>query len=128
MKQLEANELVQESTPAEAERSGEEATPLEEIITDEMIAEAPPGPDEDAQFKALIEAAIYITDEPLTPAQIAAALGQPAERINRLLDDLTAEYSKPERGLSIREIAGRFQMSTKPAHHDAIPPFAKNLK
>ncbi len=128
MKQLEANELAQEGTPAEAERSGEEATPLEEIITEEMIAEAPPGPDEDAQLKALIEAAIYITDEPLTPAQIAAALGQPAERINRLLDELTADYGRLERGLSIREIAGGFKMSTKPEHHEAIRAFVKNLK
>src|ERR1700682_2017853 len=122
MEPLEVNELERESTPADTERPSEEAAAeqaepepaqLEEIITAEMIVEAPPGPDEDAQFKALIEAAIYITDEPLTPAQIAAALGQPAERINRLLDDLTVEYNKPERGLSIREIAGGFKMSTK---------------
>jgi segregation and condensation protein B len=141
MEPLEVNELEQEGTPAENERPSEEAasltagtettgeaTQVEEIITAEMIVEAPPGPDEDAQFKALIEAAIYITDEPLTPAQIAAALGQPAERINRLLDDLTAEYNKPERGLSIREIAGGFKMSTKPEHHEAIRAFVKNLK
>jgi segregation and condensation protein B len=141
MEQLEVNELEQESTPAETERPNEEPAPetaepesaeagetqLEEIITAEMIVEAPPGPDEDAQFKALIEAAIYITDEPLTPAQIAAALGQPAERINRLLDELTAEYNRPERGLSIREIAGGFKMSTKPEHHEAIRAFVKKL-
>ena len=141
MEPLEVNELEQESTPAKNESPSEDAAsvtvepeaaeedaPLEEIITAEMIVEAPPGPDEDAQFKALIEAAIYITDEPLTPAQISAALGQPAERINRLLDELTAEYNRPERGLSIREVAGGFKMSTKPEHHEAIRAFVKNLK
>lgn len=102
--------------------------PVEEIVAEEYVVEAPAGFDEDAQLRAIIEAAIYITDEPLTPAQIAAALGQPAERINRLLDELTAEYSRPERGLSVREIAGGYKMATKPEHHEAIRSFVKNLK
>jgi len=112
----------------EATETAAEAPAIEEIITEEMIVEAPAGPDEDAQLKAIIEAAIYITDEPLTPVQISAALGQPAERVNRLLDELTSDYSRLERGLSIREIAGGFKMSTKPEHHEAIRAFVKNLK
>ena len=84
MEPLEVNELERENTPAETERPVEEAAAeqaepepaqLEEIITAEMIVEAPPGPDEDAQFKALIEAAIYITDEPLTAARRGLAGG-----------------------------------------------------
>jgi segregation and condensation protein B len=102
--------------------------PPEDLSADDFVVEAPAGPDEDAQLKAIIEAAIYITDEPLTPAQIAAALAQPAERVNRLLDELTAEYNRPERGLSIREIAGGYKMATKPEHHEAIRTFVKNLK
>jgi segregation and condensation protein B len=105
----------------------EEAS-VEEVIAQEFVVEAPAGPDEDAHLKAIIEAAIYITDEPLTPAQISAASGQPAERVNRLLDELTAEYNRAERGLSIREIAGGFKMATKPEHHEAIRTFVKNLK
>lgn len=124
MKQLEANELAPEAGEAQTP----EPTPLEEIITGDMIAETPAGPDEDAQLRAIIEAAIYITDEPLTSAQIAAALGQPAERVNRLLDELTAEYSRAEHGLSVREIAGGYKISTKPEHHEAIRAFVKNLK
>jgi segregation and condensation protein B len=102
--------------------------PVEDVLAAEFAIEAPAGPDEDAQLKAIIEAAIYITDEPLTPAQISAALSQPAERVNRLLDELTAEYTRPERGLSIREIAGGYKMATKPEHHEAIRTFVKNLK
>jgi segregation and condensation protein B len=41
---------------------------------------------------------------------------------------LTAEYSRPERGLSVREIAGGYKMATKPEHHEAIRSFVKNLK
>ena len=122
-------EVKEEAPQADAEELPvlEEAS-VEEVISQEYVVEAPAGPDEDAHLKAIIEAAIYITDEPLTPAQISAAIGQPPERVNRLLDELTAEYNRPERGLSIREIAGGFKMATKPEHHEAIRTFVKNLK
>ena len=41
----------------------------------------PPVPVEDAQLKAVLEAIVYVAEEPLTAAQMAAALQQPAERI-----------------------------------------------
>src|SRR5277367_6138615 len=82
----------------------------------------------DAQLRAVVEAVIYITDEPLSADQIATALQQPAAKIGQVLEELTAEYSKPDRGLSIREVAGGYKVSTKPEHHEAIRAFVKNLK
>ena len=81
-----------------------------------------------AQLKALVEAVIYITDEPLSADQIAIALAQPAEKVGRVLEELTAEYNKPEHGLTVREIAGGYKMSTKPEHHEAVRAFVRNLK
>src|SRR5579863_3475705 len=82
----------------------------------------------DAQLRAVVEAVIYVTDEPLSADQIATALQQPAARIGEVLAELTAEYNKPEHGLTIREVAGGYKMSTKPEHHEAIRAFVKNLK
>jgi segregation and condensation protein B len=82
----------------------------------------------DEQLRAVVEAVIYITDEPLSADQIATALQQPAARIGQVLEELTAEYNKPEHGLTIREVAGGYKMSTKPEHHEAIRTFVKNLK
>jgi segregation and condensation protein B len=82
----------------------------------------------DDQLKAIVEAAVYITDEPLSAEQIAAALEQPAAAVARILEELTAEYSKPEHGLTLREVAGGYKVSTKPEHHEAIRAFVKNLK
>jgi segregation and condensation protein B len=82
----------------------------------------------DAQVKALVEAVIYVTDEPLSADQIAIALQQPAVKVGRVLEELTAEYNKPGHGLTVREIAGGYKMSTKPEHHEAIHAFVKNLK
>lgn len=82
----------------------------------------------DPALKALIEAIIYVTDEPLSAAQIAEALNVPLETVAPILADLVAEYAQPSRGLSVREVAGGYQMSTKPEHHEAIRAFVKNLK
>ena len=80
------------------------------------------------QLRAVVEAVIYVTDEPLSADQIATALQQPAARIGQVLEELTAEYGKPEHGLTIREVAGGYKISTKPEHHEAIRAFVKNLK
>ena len=80
------------------------------------------------QLRAVVEAVIYVTDEPLTADQIATALQQPAANIGRVLEELSAEYTKTEHGLTIREVAGGYKMSTKPEHHEAVRAFVKNLK
>ncbi len=82
----------------------------------------------DEEIRAILEAIIYITDEPLTMEQMAAALRQPRERIATLLAALTAEFAKPEHGLTIQEVAGGYKMATKAEHHESVRAFVKNLK
>lgn len=117
------------AAPDAAAATEEAMTPDEVLSTGETNAAPPPIAEaERAQMKAIIEAVTYITDEPLTAQQIAAALQRPMEVVQSLLDELLADYAKPERGLSIREVAGGFKMSTKPEHHESIRTFVKNLK
>ncbi|MBL8242011.1 MAG: SMC-Scp complex subunit ScpB [Bryobacterales bacterium] len=111
-----AEEPAAEEPPAaENEESGEEAEPVPMELSD-------------VELKAILEAVIYITDEPLEAKQIAQALQQPLERVEASLAELVVEFSRPERGLQIREIAGGFKMATKPEHHEAVRQFVKNLK
>lgn len=101
------------------------------LSMDELLEEAPPPAPvsmEDAQLKAVLEAIIYIAEEPMGIAQIAAALAQPPERIRNVLGELIAEFERPEHGIAIREVAGGFKMATKPEHHDAVRNFVKSLK
>src|SRR5271165_34393 len=49
-------------------------------------------------------------------------------RLASLLDELTAEYAAPDRGMEIRQVAGGYRMATKPEHHDVVVTFAKSLK
>jgi len=85
-------------------------------------------PMEDVQLMAVLEAVVYVAEEPLTLAQIAAALAQPAERVDAVLRQLIAELEKPEHGIAIREVAGGFKMATKAEHHEAVRSFVKSLK
>ena len=115
----------------------EELDPNSQAITvDELMAtpsagaaEEPPAPapQEDVQLKAVLEAIIYVAEEPLTVAQIAAATSEPVERIGTLLGQLVAEFEAPGHGICIREIAGGYKMATKAEHHDAVRNFVKSL-
>ena len=58
------------------------------------LAEERPSVSEDAQLKAILEAVVYITDEPLSAQQMAAALEQPIDKIKRLLDEIVNEFAK----------------------------------
>jgi segregation and condensation protein B len=83
---------------------------------------------EDAQLRAVLEAIVYVAEEPLTLAQLAASLQQPQERIRNIFTQLVAEFDKPEHGVTIREVAGGYKMATKPEHHEAVRSFVKSLK
>src|SRR5713101_2147825 len=103
------------------------AVSAEELLPEVEPAPEPPSADE-TKIKAVLEAIIYVTEEPLTKAQIAGALGQPPELIEKLLAELAAEYEKPEHGLTVRQVAGGYKMATKAEHHEAVRAFVKSLK
>ena len=114
-----------EESFAEQSQPEQESLSPEELLPEEPAPEAPTV--EDADLKAVLEAIIYVTDEPLTLEQICTAIEQPRERVIGLLEQLSVDYERPDRGLTIKEIAGGFKMSTKAEHHEAVRRFVKNL-
>src|ERR1051325_428818 len=106
----------------------EAALSVDELMQSGEQPEAAIAPQKNQQLKTVLETVIYVAEEPLTVAQIAASLAQPAERIRALLDQLTAEFEQAGHGICIREIAGGYKMATKPEHHEAVRNFVKSLK
>lgn len=102
-----------------------EAASPEQLLIETVTTE---GSGEEAGLKALLEAIVYITEEPLPAEQIAAALQRPREQVLRLLEELVEEYNQPAHGVTVREVAGGYKMTTKPEHHEVIRTFVKNLK
>jgi len=99
---------------------------MDEIDASQLTEERPVE-NTDAQLKAILEAIVYVTDEPLSAQQMAAALERPIDVVKRLLDELVAEFAAPGHGLSIREVAGGYKMATKAEHHEAVRAFVKKL-
>jgi len=103
---------------------------MDELMAPDDVPDDAPEPVsiEDTQLRAVLEAIVYVAEEPLTLAQISAALQQPLERVKSLLGELVSEFDKPEHGVTIREVAGGYKMATKPEHHEAVRSFVKSLK
>jgi segregation and condensation protein B len=104
----------------------------ETVSADELLATAAaPAQEfstEDATLRAVLEAIVYVTEEPLSAVQIAEALGEPSERVEKLLEGLVAEFDRPEHGVTIREVAGGYKMATKAEHHERVRAFVKSLR
>ncbi|HXE13715.1 MAG TPA: SMC-Scp complex subunit ScpB [Bryobacteraceae bacterium] len=123
----EQSEQMEEPLEQVPESTDDFAEPTEFVA--EIVEDSSPASDNpDDMLKAVVEAVIYITDEPLTAEQIAGAIEQPVEKIQEVLSRLVTEYSQPDRGLTVRELAGGYKMGTKPEHHDFIRQFVHNLQ
>jgi segregation and condensation protein B len=133
---MEELETQPEGTPDSEPVEETAQTQPQTVSIEEWIASSEPAEEdapepaaiEDVQLLAVLEACVYVAEEPLMPAQIAAALNQDPERIRMLLQQLMAEFEKPEHGVSIKEVAGGYKMATKPEHHEAVRSFVKSLK
>ena len=66
-----------------------DAAQLAPQVTDETGGE---DAQKEAELCAILEAIVYITDEPLTAQQISAAIEQPIDKVKRGLDQLVEEY------------------------------------
>jgi segregation and condensation protein B len=108
----------------------ESVVSIEEFLPEEQAGEEGDSTAslEEAQLRAVLEAIVYVADEPLTALQIAKALNQPQDRVKALLAQLVAEFDKPEHGVGIREVAGGYKMATKAEHHEAVRNFVKNIQ
>ncbi|MBI4905300.1 MAG: SMC-Scp complex subunit ScpB [Acidobacteria bacterium] len=109
-------------TEAEAEMTAED------LMGDTSTEQATEASTAEANLRAVIEAVIYVTEEPLTIDQIATALELSKERVEEILKLIEEECARPERGVSMREVAGGYKMGTKPEHHEAIRAFVKKLR
>jgi len=79
------------------------------------------------RLRALLEAALFVSPEPVQPAQLARAMGESPERIAALAGALAAELAQPQHGLMLRTVAGGYQLVTKPEHHQELRDLVENL-
>lgn len=120
------------SAPEEPPAEAEDALPAaeeESVAPAEAPAEAEPVviPSDDERL-ALLEAVIYVTEEPLTAELICGGLALPREIVEADLTRLVEQYKGADRGVEIRKVAGGYKMYTKAEHHEAVRGFVRTLQ
>ena len=96
------------------------------IVVDARDVDSPPEAEEGSvlplpQVRAVIEALVFASPQPITPKEIGRVLqGVPRETWQAQLAELQADYGRDERGLQIVEIAGGFQVTTRPEYNDWV--------
>lgn len=78
------------------------------------------------ELKAITEALIFVADEPLDSKTIAKVLRVDQPAIDEAIQSLVTEYASRAGGLQLREIAGGWQISTRPEYHENVRAYLKS--
>jgi len=118
-----------EDVPSPDEASGnEDASPDDPEEAKETETPEPKVsrlPDDEAQQRAVIEAILFTSPEPMRPARIAKNLGADTADVRRLIQDLTDEYERTGRAFKIVAVAGGFQMLTREEYAPYLGEFER---
>ena len=78
-------------------------------------------------LKSVVESLLFVHDQPLTLDRLATLLEE-YERsdIRAALDDLLAEYGASERGIVLVQVAGGYQLRSRPENADYIRRLSKS--
>jgi len=92
----------------------------EEVLNADPTGSAPTERVVSAEVKAIVEALIFASPEPVTPKMLNRLLAdEPKEDIAAAVDALKADYdSRP--GLQFVEVAGGYQIVTRPQLHEWV--------
>jgi segregation and condensation protein B len=115
---LEEHEKDDEAAAETLEPAGEpasEAAPSTETAAEEAPVLPP------QEVRAVLEALVFASPEPITPREIGRVLGGvPKETWQAALEELKADYARDGRGLQLIEVAGGHQITTRPEYNDWI--------
>ena len=80
----------------------------------------------DAELKSITEALIFVADEPITAKMIAGVVKVDRDAIEAVIAELAADYEAGKGGLQLREIAGGWQIATRPEFHEQVRAYLKS--
>jgi segregation and condensation protein B len=123
-----------EDAPEVIEAAMAVASEALQAAEDSPASPLPPSPDGDievtatrAELKPVIEALLFVADEPLPFNQLLKILGEvEASDVRAALEELANEYEQRAGGLEVREIAGGWRISTRAQFHEFIRKYLKS--
>ncbi|HEY0077052.1 MAG TPA: SMC-Scp complex subunit ScpB [Pyrinomonadaceae bacterium] len=112
--------LRQRAAEMRAAVAGEPLPPFEDDV-------APGGGVRDIhELMSIVEALIFVSDEPLSAKTIADVLDEERGWVQMAIEELAREFNERNGGLMLRELAGGWQIATRPEHHEHIRAFLKS--
>ena len=103
---------AEQSSPGTADEEGEDEGPLS-------------APQSQAERAGIIEALIFVSDEPLSVKAIADVLKEDKQVIAESVAALAEAFNGRNGGLQLREVAGGWQFATRPEFHEHVRAFLK---
>lgn len=103
--------VAAESPPAETESSEDSGTYVVQNAAERI---------------AIIEALIYVSEEPLSAKTITEVLHEDREVVEAALGELAKEFNGRNGGLQLREVAGGWQFATRPEYHEHVRAYLKS--
>jgi len=100
----------------------EQTSGIEEDADDDTPLSSPQS---QAERAAVIEALIFVSDEPLSVKTIADVLKEDKQTISDTIQTLAQEFNARNGGLQLREVAGGWQFATRPEYHEHVRAFLK---
>jgi segregation and condensation protein B len=100
-----------------------ESSAAEEAESDESTGYAVQN---EAERIAIIEALIFVSEEPLSTKTIADVMKEDREVVDKAMAELEREFNGRNGGLQLREVAGGWQFATRAEHHEHVRAFLKS--
>jgi segregation and condensation protein B len=77
-------------------------------------------------MQAIMEAIIYVADDPVKLEQFKEIFSEEdSKTIAQALKNMVESFNERPGGMSIREVAGGWRMTTRPEHHEQIRAYLK---
>ncbi len=79
-----------------------------------------------AEMMSIIEALVFVSEEPISVKTLAEVLGEDRGWVETAVEGLANEFNERRGGLMLREVAGGWQFATRPEHHEHIRAYLKS--
>jgi len=79
-----------------------------------------------AELKSIAEALIFVADEPISAKTIADVVKTDRDAVESVIAELVEEYDGRNGALQLRELAGGWQIATRPEHHEQIRAYLRS--
>jgi len=105
-----------DATTQEPDTSAEESDA--EVEGRDRFTEPAPDPDFEPTVESVVEAILFASDEPLTPARLAGIVETGVKQVREHVENLNRKYEAAKNAFRIEQIAGGYQMLTlSPYNH-----------